>query len=423
MDVSKNPKMPFLPRFNQFVGILGCCSGILLLPVIFAPLFSMGPMMKSEVLSLWVVTLIVLLISVLFILGKKKISAGRSLFYFSFLILLFIEISTRIGINIFASEGRKISLGEQSSYTYPLQSAYTGHPFTQFVGQPNIALKGTKALGKLSPFNNFGYVGKDFNYTKPIGVIRVACLGESTTADGYPQLLENYLNNHQTDKKISYEVMNFGHAYWTTEHSMITFLTTVVDFKPDYVIIHHGWNEEHIRGAQPDEFRGDYSHALKSWEIPWVYDRYLIRASVIYRFFKFKYDPNPDWVTLGSYIQKKRNRVADPYGNTDELKPFRRNIETEIQMAILDSIKVVLTTLPHSTDETIAMYEGHTNIDQCNVITKEIAAKFLSKISFVDLDSAITGKHNEFFIDLGHITDEGRKLKAELIGKTILNDR
>ena len=51
-----------------------------------------------------------------------------------------------------------------------------------------------------------------------------------------------------------------------------------------------------------------------------------------------------------------------------------------------------------------------------------MAEEFKNKILFVDLDSLITGKHNEIFKDLGHVTDEGRTMKSEWIGKAILGN-
>jgi hypothetical protein len=47
--------------------------------------------------------------------------------------------------------------------------------------------------------------------------------------------------------------MNFGHPYWTTNHSVVNFMLNVLDFHPDFVVIHHGWNEERARNFPPGE--------------------------------------------------------------------------------------------------------------------------------------------------------------------------
>jgi hypothetical protein len=48
-----------------------------------------------------------------------------------------------------------------------------------------------------------------------------------------------------------------------------------------------------------------------------------------------------------------------------------------------------------------------------------VAAGFGDRIYFVDLDSMLTG-NTKIFKDLGHVTDEGRALKSEAIGKAML---
>ena len=248
--------------------------------------------------------------------------------------------------------------------------------------------------------------------------MRIACLGESTTEDGYPAFLQDVLNRSGKGK---FETLNFGHAYWTTAHSLVNFMLNVQDFHPDCIVIHHGWNEERVRHARPEDFRSDYSHAFKSFSAPQVVDRYPIRWSVIYRWVKFRMDPNPKWTSLSAYIHPDKKDLENGYKDTTELKPYRRNLENIIEMALAHNIRVVLTTLPHSTDPATALYYGHTSIDQCNAINRDLARQFDGKISFVDLDSLITGKHNEIFKDLGHITDAGRTMKAQYIGQAILD--
>jgi hypothetical protein len=196
-------------------------------------------------------------------------------------------------------------------------------------------------------------------------------------------------------------------------------MLNVLDFNPDFIVIHHGWNEEKIRNAMPGEFRGDYTHTFKEFGAPDVPDRLPIRVSVIYRMLKFHFDKTPSWASLGGSIQVKRKESDANYNNLDELKPYRRNLENIIRVALQHNIKVVMTTLPHSSDPKIPMYYGFKSIDQCNAINRELAQQFRDTISFVDLDSLITGHHNEIFKDLGHITDAGRSLKAEAIGKVI----
>ena len=407
----------FSSRFNAFVAKAGAVAAILLCPLLFQPLFATGALRANEHNGLYIAAAGLFLISGLLYYYRHK-GTRFALVFFTLLIFLYAEVLVRFSLKVLSSPAKIKSLNEKCNWTYSGTKVYQGHPFFQFTGIPSAKLKGNEALSQKRPFNNFGFPGADFHYEKTPGVTRIACLGESTTADGYPYFLESWLNRQ--DPAHKFEVMNFGQGYWTTNHSVVNFMLNVVDFHPDVIVIHHGWNEEKIRNVPPAEFRGDYSHAFKVFSNTVVYDRYLIRTSVIYRMLKFSYDQAPAWTTLQGSVQYPRHETDAKFSNLDELKPYRRNLENIIEVALYRKIRVVLTTLPHSSDSKIPMYYGHTSIDQCNAINREIAAEYGNKITFVDLDSMITGKHNEIFKDLGHVTDAGREMKAEAIGTAIV---
>jgi hypothetical protein len=47
---------------------------------------------------------------------------------------------------------------------------------------------------------------------------------------------------------------------------------------------------------------------------------------------------------------------------------------------------------------------------------------YQGQILFADIDSLITGKHDEFFVDLAHMTKEGEESMGHEIADTILKD-
>jgi hypothetical protein len=321
---------------------------------------------------------------------------------------------------------KEVSLARRANFTYDELRYITGHPFLQFKGVPSRTgeiyrvLKpgdrGNQVTGNLSTFNNFGFVGRDFAYAKAPGVIRIAALGASTTADGYPAMLEEYLNARVAAQSNRFEVMNFGQGYWTSAHVLVNFVLNVIDFAPDYIIIHQAANDEHARASEA-EFRGDYSHYLKVFQPPRIPDRYLLRVSVPYRALKFYLNPNPEWmfVEAASQIRRKEPQRAL---NARELGVFRRNIETIIDVASARQIKVVLTTMPHATDERYSPLNG---IDQFNEVLRSIAANH-DRLLFVDLDKLMTGKDNQLFRDAVHVNDNGNRMKAEYLGQRINDD-
>ena len=215
-------------------------------------------------------------------------------------------------------------------------------------------------------------------------------------------------------------MLNFGTSFWTTAHSLVNFVLNIVDFQPDYVVIHHAWNDVKVR-VETSLFRGDYAHALKLLEPPSsTVDRYLLRVSVIYRYIRFRFG-DPAWTFIGEATIKTSRKHTD-LTNLDELKPYRRNLETMIDLATLRRIKIVLTTMPHSIDTQKKYYSSAQHIDQCNEIIRDIARKYGKKILFVDLDQLMTGKMEEIFRDVAHVTNTGWAFKAHQIHYAILKD-
>jgi lysophospholipase L1-like esterase len=210
--------------------------------------------------------------------------------------------------------------------------------------------------------------------------------------------------------------MNFGQGYWTSAHVLVNFVLNVIDFAPDYVIIHQAANDQHARAPEA-EFRGDYSHYLKVFQPPRIVDRYILRVSVPYRALKFYLNPNPEWTFVEAAAGIRRNEPQRAL-NARELEVFRRNIETIVDVASARQIKVVLTTMPRSTDE---RYSHLHYIDQFNEVLRSIAANH-DRLLFVDLDKLMTGKDNRLFVDQVHVNDTGRRMKAEYIGKRIIDD-
>ena len=175
------------------------------------------------------------------------------------------------------------------------------------------------------------------------------------------------------------------------------------------------------------EFLGDYSHALKPWQIlekPFL-DRWLRRSSVVYRLALRRFRPEHIWAPMGSALARPeayywqmdpaRPRSRDP----GTLAIYRRNIETIIELALLRGIKPVLTTQPYSRDPNAAFAVNAEHIEQCNAILREIAAAFGERIAFVDLDALMVGRFEEVFIDVAHVDEKGRRFKARRIAATI----
>jgi lysophospholipase L1-like esterase len=131
----------------------------------------------------------------------------------------------------------------------------------------------------------------------------------------------------------------------------------------------------------------------------------------------------PEWVFVEAATRISRER-PERMLNKRELATFQRNIETIIELAIARQIKVVLTTMPYTTEEyseSIVYIKARPYIKQYNEVMRAIAKKY-EPLLFVDLDKLMTGKMNQHFVDVGHLDDDGKRIKAEHIGKLIAED-
>jgi len=425
-----------MDAFRKFVSGYGLIISLLIAPPIFERFFAMLYLFQGERVILWIASLLLMSISLYSFFGRLR-QTWVYFVLFNLLFLISVELGARAAVKLFFSN-KEVSLARRAAWTYDELRKLTGHPFLQFNGIPSTTdnqvlgwyfsnlnsrqLEDVDSFktstGNLSIFNNFGFLGRDFAYAKPPGVIRIAALGASTTADGYPAMLEEYLNARVAAQSNRFEVMNFAHGFYTSAHVLVNFVLNVIDFAPDYVVIHQAANDEHARASEA-EFRGDYSHHLKVFQQPRIWDRYILRVSVPYRALKFYLNPNPEWMFVETASQIHR-KVPERALNARELGVFRRNIETIIDVANARQIKVVLTTMPRSTDERYSHLRFQ-HIDQLNEVLRSIAANH-DRLLFVDLDKLMTGKDNQIFVDAVHVNDTGRRMKAEYLGKRIIDD-
>ncbi len=411
--------LEFEKKFISFVGKTGLSISLLLIPPLFRPFFAVSGFILNETALLWEYSSILFIISLGLVLFSKKINLSFSFFFFVILFFIIIELFTRIYVTTFYKEVEKQELGLFANKTYEEFAKYKGHPFLAYTGNPGIDYEVGGKIKKTTEFNNMGFIGKDFVLENPSNKVRIACIGGSTTERGYPAITEYQLNKFSKDS-IQFEVLNFGVSGWTSANSLTNYILNVRDFNPDYVLIHHGWNEGRIRNTPKDFFRNDYSHSLTYFHEPRIIDKIPIRISVLYRILKNKFSRIPDWVFLGDATMiKDRPKTEENYSNSDELIPFERNIKTIVDMCLLYDSKVILSTQPFSLSKNDPTSE---TIEQANNIMRTIYSEYKSKVLFLDLDNSATGNMNTIFTDLAHMNSAGNFYKGSEFARFIFND-
>ncbi|MDB4442598.1 SGNH/GDSL hydrolase family protein [bacterium] len=308
---------------------------------------ALEPLHPEDVVPLGAFSILLFGVSALVTFRDFRMRKNTAATILALLVLVGVEAAARTYVRTLAIEDRAeiILLARR---TYRDQMAYQPHPFLQFTGRPGITFQG-QAFGTLLPFNKLGFNSPDLPEKKPPNTIRVACLGGSTTADGYPHQLERFLRR-RAGQDYSFQAMNFGLGWYTSTHSVVNFVLNALDYSPDYVVFLHAINEGRGRG-RVGGVRGDYTHLCKPFEYPRIKDAYLVRASVIYRYLKQVIRGTPDWAFLDSAVVRHgKQREGDPYADLLDLKLYERNTRTIVDLALVRGITPVLTTQPHSTD-------------------------------------------------------------------------
>ncbi len=270
---------------------------------------------------------------------------------------------------------------------------------------------------------------------KKIGKIadyKIFCLGGSTTqfsdtaGRGWPDRLEEKLND-SLDRPIG--VWNQGRQWYTTLHSLINYETNLRPLHPDVLIVMHAINDL-LHNADFcffsfGPFKEDYRHFY----------------GPLSRILK-----NPTLLgTVGDFIKMlwyHRPREIVEQTEFPGIAPFKRNLNTLIDLAEKDGVTVILMTQPNLYKPDISQKEkrilsmlNHEAIgpkkkwsfetalrgfEQYTKAIKDVARK--RSIPLIDLEKAVP-KTMDYFDDDVHYTEMAFDTVAETIAKVLIKDK
>ncbi|MEQ9409975.1 MAG: GDSL-type esterase/lipase family protein [Fuerstiella sp.] len=111
--------------------------------------------------------------------------------------------------------------------------------------------------------NSRGMVGPEFQDSKPDGVYRIVCLGDSCThfgPDSYPEKLQRLLDDTAEGR---FEVINAGCIGYSSFQGLTLLREKVMNWNPDLITVYFGWNDHWLargrRDSQQHEARGHSS--------------------------------------------------------------------------------------------------------------------------------------------------------------------
>ena len=286
---------------------------------------------------------------------------------------------------------------------------------------------------QLNPPNN-----DTLNYHFGKNAIKIFCLGGSTTEFkdskrvGWPERLEKELR--KTYNSDSIFVFNFGKQWYTSLHSLINFETNLRQYRPDVIILTHNINDL-LQNADfsyfsKGPFRKDYGHFYGPSAM--IFEKTGLFGSLLNKF-------SPMWYHTP--------RITFEQDTFPGLESFTRNINTLIDLASIDSIKVILLTQPNilseNMDEQIKQicymvnneavgenkrwgYQtAYNGMRQYNERMKAISEN--RKVYFIDLEKHIP-KSITYFSDEVHYKDTtfniiSNTLAEEIVRLKIISDK
>lgn len=293
------------------------------------------------------------------------------------------------------------------------RTRFEPHPYLGYV-QKSVRPDGSRSI----------FFDREFPVERLPGVPRVACLGGSTTAQGYPTFLERHL---ERELGRDVEVQNWGVGNWTSAETMLNYLLNVQDYAPDVIVLHHAVNDGKAR-VRPD-YRPDYSHFRQPWTEPdyGPLHRLLVSVSDLYTALQLD-DPEPLQVGRRVNAPLRARKPADlrEWLTPESTGAFRRNVLTVAEHAASHGMAPLLVTMPCEPETNPAQKNMHDALVQTvlehNAIVRELAGEHgFPLLDLVELYGELGEDHRSIFSDMVHMTPEGKNLKGAMIARALIN--
>lgn len=322
-------------------------------------------------------------------------------------------------------------------------SKFTTHPYLGYRLTPNLKSGNNR-------HNSLGFRGEEFTIAKPQDTYRIVAVGGSTTYSNgvndfrgsYPAQLETYLAEAGYDQV---EVINAGVGGYSSYHSLINIEFRVLPLEPDLIIIYQGYNDIHTRFVYPfSSYLGDNSGHVAPFVsdtvMPpiWEYSTALrilgVRAGLSKSHIAVDWHRDgPAQTSVGKAFRGQWRTGTYPSGffadvsAMDILKNnppihFERNLNSMIAVAKQQDVDVLLLTFATSTEFNsvyVASEEYMFALAQHNDVTRDTASATETRL--FDL-AAVFPEDPSLFTDGRHMTLDGNRVRAQLIGDFIISE-
>ncbi len=314
----------------------------------------------------------------------------------------------------------------------------------------------------LVKINSLGFRGPEISITKPKGVFRIVCIGESTTfgvgctcdKNTYPALLEQKLNGKINREDLRIEVINAGVPSYTSFQCYMLLGLEIIALKPDLIIIYTGWNDmgEGLRKGWNSDYRYGFKYQPfkeqeKSFFQVSIFKDFIEKSYFIKRWQKWGYRMRRS-IGKTFHVSFADDKATLPECEKSQevnefaIEVWRNNVRNMIDLAKSNNIKVALFTwAQYLNDEKryVLEKEGgtfskksimlHTDFEnrwlksykryqqelgriaqECNVLLFDAAG------SYAGLDT------RPLFYDEVHLTDKGNAILADGLSDFIIKN-
>ncbi len=367
-------------------------------------------------------------------------SAGNKLFVFFFtlaLSFLVIEIAFRFAWRLFVGEEyvRIPKLPFEAMWVEP-------HPYMPYVNKKNAKTpevsvanyplhKGKYKFTQLKT-NSSGFVNgpngdRDVLVPKPEKLIRINCIGASTTGNyisenaeafSYPMELEKILSSNFHEP---IEVNNYGMGGYNSAEIMICFALRVIHTAPDFLIIYHAYND--IAAYLTSGFSSDYGHCRQNLSANyWKYKISSIVPQLNSKLLNYLVNRIIPSDIRNSLISAISMGVLDiEQDPTVGLQTYERNLQHIIDLCKCNGIQIILSTYAFYMYKGIANDKLHQLYESIVKRENDVMRGLAKKNDLPLIDNAkLIPSNQEYFVDSVHLTPKGMNKLASNISSVLM---
>lgn len=339
------------------------------------------------------------------------------------LVAIGVELVSRAMMPSYYKPARRILMGAEEDPLVRIQNTI-GQAYLLYICAPNYI---HPKYGR--QHNEDGYRGKAVPLDRQPGILRVLCLGGSTTYgwgvpypyQTYPAALEELLRSNLPKGYSDVEVLNGGLPWGTSAEMLTHYHFKYHYYRPDVVIINEGGND--AQGYTLPYYHPDYSNWRQPMinlrplpqSIRWLAHSQIAGALILNLFYadqlygqqfynKDGIRPPAPWFKInGRWVEDSADIPKDKLA-------FSHNVETLVREILADGARVLLVpfrTAPGIYEKLGKDYELR-QIQRHEQIYKDLAAKY--QVGFAPFPAEVITPTN--WVDHCHLNAAGEAQKA-----------